>query len=164
MIVMGNKCMGFNKEATISARIHISEKEKLKKSGYNTRQAVEYFNSVVTNRFEGLCIEEFFLNKEIEELKLDLIVKEMRLDEIQKEKDNLQMDNLSKLRVYSYKNMVAKFNYDNTNQDFETFLQGSYIQQLISEEVSMIPNCSFDEYVDGLINYHKNVILVSNTF
>lgn len=156
--------MGFNKEATISARIHISEKEKLKKSGYNTRQAVEYFNSVVTNRFEALCVEEFFLNKEIEDLKMDLIVKEMRLEEVQREKDNLQIDNLSKLRVDSYKKMVTKFNYDNTNQDFETFLQGSYIKQLINEEVSMIPNCSFDDYVEGLINYHKNVILVSNTF
>lgn len=161
---MGNKCMGFNKEATISARIHISEKEKLKKSGYNTRQAVEYFNSVVTNKFDALCVEEFFLNKEIEDLKMDLISKEMRLEEVQREKDNLQIDKLSKLRVDSYKKMVAKFNYDNTNQDFETFLQGSYIKQLINEEVSMIPNCSFDDYVDGLINYHKNVILVSNTF
>ena len=156
--------MGFNKEATISARIHISEKEKLRRSGYNTRQAVEYFNSVVNNRFEALCVEEFFLNKEIEDLKMDLIMKEMRLEEVQREKDNLQIDNLSKLRVDSYKKMVAKFNYDNTNQDFETFLQGSYIKQLISEEVSMIPNCSFEEYVEGLINYHKNVILVSNTF
>ena len=156
--------MGFNKEATISARIHISEKEKLKKSGYNTRQAVEYFNSVVTNRFDALCVEEFFLNKEIEDLKMDLISKEMRLEEVQKEKDNLQIDNLSKLRVDSYKKMVMKFNYDNTNQDFEEFLQGSYIKQLINEEVSMIPNCNFDEYVDGLINYYENVILVSNTF
>lgn len=156
--------MGFNKESTISARIHISEKEKLKKSGYNTRQAVEYFNSVVTNRFDALCIEEFFLNKEIEDLKMDLISKEMRLEEVQKEKDNLQIDNLSKLRVDSYKKMVMKFNCDNTNQDFETFLQGSYIKQLINEEVRRIPHCSFDDYVDGLINYHKNVILVSNTF
>ncbi len=156
--------MGFNKESTISARIHISEKEKLKRSGYNTRQAVEYFNSVVTNRFEALCVEEFFLNKEIEDLKMDLIVKEMRLEELQKEKDNLQIDNLSKLRVDSYKKMISKFNYDNTNQDFESFLQGSYIQQLIVEEVSMIPNCSFDDYVEGLVDYHRNVILVSNTF
>lgn len=156
--------MSFNKEATISARIHISEKEKLKKSGYNTRQAVEYFNSVVTNKFDALCVEEYFLNKEIEDLKYDLIAKEMRLDEIQKEKDNYQIDMLSKLRVDSYKKMVTKFNYDNTNQSFESFLGGAYIQQLIREEVKTIPNCSVEEYIDGLLDYHKNVILVSNTF
>ena len=156
--------MGFNKEATISARIHMSEKEKLKRSGYNTRQAVEYFNSVVTNRFDALCVEEFFLNKEIEDLKMLLVSKEMRLEEVQLEKDNLQIDKLSKLRVDSYKKMVGMFNYDNTNQEFDEFLQGSYIQKLIREEVQMIPNCTYDEYVDGLVDYHENVILVSNTF
>lgn len=156
--------MGFNKEATISARIHMSEKEKLKRSGYNTRQAVEYFNSVVTNRFDALCVEEFFLNKEIEDLKMLLVSKEMRLEEVQLEKDNLQIDKLSKLRVDSYKKMVSIFNYDNTNQEFDEFLQGSYIQKLIMEEVQMIPNCTYDEYVDGLVDYHENVILVSNTF
>lgn len=156
--------MGFNKEATISARIHMSEKEKLKRSGYNTRQAVEYFNSVVTNRFDALCVEEFFLNKEIEDLKMLLVSKEMRLEEVQLEKDNLQIDKLSKLRVDSYKKMVSMFNYDNTNQEFDEFLQGSYIQKLIREEVQMIPNCTYDEYVDGLVDYHENVILVSNTF
>lgn len=156
--------MSFNKEATISARIHMSEKEKLRKSGYNTRQVVEYFNSVVTNRFDALCVEEYFLNKEIEDLKLDLIVKEMRLEDIQREKDNYQIDMLSKLRVDSYKKMITKFNYDNTNQSFESFLEGAYIKQLINEEVRTIPNCSYEEYVEGLVDYHKNVILVSSTF
>ena len=34
----------------VSARITPLDKEKLKRSGYNTREAIEYFNSVASNK------------------------------------------------------------------------------------------------------------------
>ena len=60
--------MRFSRDARVSARIHESEKEKLQKSGYNVREAVEYFNSVVSTKIGALKIEEKFLLDEIEEL------------------------------------------------------------------------------------------------
>ena len=74
----------FIKEARISARVHESDKLKLKKSGYNARQAIEYFNSLTSKKIDSLKIEEYFLNKEIEDLRDILIVKERRLEKIQK--------------------------------------------------------------------------------
>lgn len=154
----------FNKEAQISARIHISEKEKLKRSGYNARQAIEYFNSVASNKLDSLKIEEYFLNKEIEDLKMDLIVKEMRLDEIQKTLDEYHIDKLSTLRVDSYKKIIGIYNRDRTNQSFEQFISGNYIQrEFISVEVDKFPECDMDEFCSDLLEYYENVILVSNT-
>ena len=70
------------KEATVSARINQTEKDKLKQTGYNTRQAIEYFNSVFSDELESLKIEKYFLLDEIEETKLKLKILEHQLEEI----------------------------------------------------------------------------------
>ena len=156
---------GFNKEARISARVHPSEKEKLKRSGYNARQAIEYFNKIVSKKVDSLKIEEYFLNKEIEELKLDLIAKEMRLDEIQKTIDEYHIDRVSSLRVDSYQKIISIYNRDRTNQSFEEFICGGYIQnKFISPEVEKFPDCDMEEFCVDLVEYYNDVILVGKTF
>lgn len=156
---------GFNKEARISARVHISEKQKLKKSGYNARQAIEYFNSIANKKVESLKIEEYFLNKEIEDLKENLILKERRLDNIQKQLDEFHVDKLSSLRVDSYHRIIDLYNRDRTNQTFEEFINGSYIQEkFIDVEVNKFPECDVDEFCCDLLKYYNDVILISKTF
>ena len=155
----------FNKEAQISARIHISEKEKLKRSGYNARQAIEYFNSIASKKVESLKIEEYFLNKEIEDLRENLILKERRLDKLQKLIDEFHIDKLSSLRVDSYHKIIDLYNRDRTNQSFEEFIGGNYIREkFIVVEVDKFPECDVDEFCSDLLDYYNDVILVSNTF
>ena len=155
----------FNKEARISARVHISEKEKLKKSGYNARQAIEYFNSIANKKVESLKIEEYFLNKEIEDLKEELILKERKLDKLQKVIDEFHIDKLSSLRVDSYHRIIDLYNRDRTKQTFEEFIEGNYIQEkFIEVEVNKFPECDMEEFCNDLLNYYNDVILVSKTF
>lgn len=156
----------FNKYARVSARLHPSEKEKLKKSGYTARHAIEYFNKIANNEVDLLSIEEFFLNQEIENLKIDLIAKEMQLEEIQKRKDELYTGKLSELRIKSYQNIIGMYGgvgeTGKLKQSFEDFVQGSYIQDNISSELSSL-NCDLEEYMDGLLDYYNDVILVGRT-
>ena len=156
----------FDKYARVSARLHPSEKTKLKKSGYTARHAIEYFNKIANNEVDLLSIDEFFLNKEIENLKIDLIAKEMQLEEIQKRKDELYTSKLSELRIKSYQNIIAMYGDigedGNLKQSFEDFVQGKYIQDNISSELSGL-NCDLDDYMEGLLNYYNDVILVGRT-
>ena len=73
----------------ISGRVTARDKKLLKDSGYNVRDAVEYFihNSISTK--QKLVVEKHFilkniksLNEEIESLKMDVIDEEMRLEKI----------------------------------------------------------------------------------
>lgn len=154
----------FNKEAKISARIHESYKRKLKNSGYNARQAIEYFTQITGKKLDSLKIDEYFLNKEIEELKEILIIKERRLNKIQNEINNMHIDRLSSLRVDSYQKIIDKYNRNNTTQSFETFINGSYVRkEFISNELCKFPDCDMDEFCNDLLNYYNDVILVSNT-
>lgn len=155
----------FNKEARISARVHIAEKEKLKKSGYNAREAIEYFNNVYHDKIGALKIEEFFLNKEIEDMKELLIVKERRLSKIQQTIDEFHIDKLSYLRVDSYQRIIGIYNRDKTNQTFEEFINGQYIQdKFIRSEVEKFPDCDLVTFCEDLLKYYEDVILVSKTF
>lgn len=155
----------FNKEARISARVHISEKEKLKKTGYNAREAIEYFNSIAGKRIESLKIEEYFLNKEIEDMREELIRKERRLEQLQKTIDEFHIDKVSSLRVDSYQKIIDLYNRDITNISFEEFVNGNYIQEkFINVEVGKFPDCDVGEYCNGLLDYYNDVILVSKTF
>ena len=154
-----------NKEARISARVHPSVKEGLESSGYNAREAIEYFNSIVTNKIDALKIEEHFLNKEIEDLKEELIIKERRLGIIQKEIDNVHIDRVSSLRVDSYQKLIDLYNLHSNNESFEEFINGSYIKdEYIVKEVHKFPDCDMDTYCLDLIKYYDDVILVGKTF
>lgn len=151
----------------ISARVHPSEKEKLKKSGYNAREAIEYFNKVANTEVDSLSIEEYFLNKEIEDLKYTLISKEARLADIQKRKDDLYKCNLSELRVQSYHKIISMYNdVDDktgvTNTPFEEFIEMRYIENTIIKELASV-QCPLDEYKEGLLSYYQDVILVGRT-
>lgn len=148
--------------ARVSARVHESEKEKLKKSGRTARHAIEYFNKVSCTALDSLKIEEFFLNKDIEDLKLDLIAKEMKLEKILKKKDELYCANLSELRVESYRKIIGLFNQDNTNKSFDDFIGGTYVKDMINKEILGL-DCSVDEYVEGLNKYYVNVIQIGMT-
>lgn len=160
MIVMSRKVP---KEARISARVHISEKEKLKKNGYNARHAIEYFNHASSKKLDALKIEQFFLNKEIEDLKYDLIAKEMKLESIQKQIDECHIDKLSSLRVESYQKIIDIYNRWNTNESFEDFINGGYVREkFIESEVPV--DCDIDTFCDDLLNYYDDVILVSKSF
>lgn len=156
----------FNKYARVSARLHQSEKEKLKKSGYTARHAIEYFNKIANNEVDLLCIEEYFLNKEIEDLKLDLIMKERQLDEIQKHKDEIYKGHLSELRVKSYQRIIGMYGNANESgnlkESFEDFVQGKYVQDSIIRDLSGL-NCPLDEYMEGLFDYYNDVILLCMT-
>jgi len=153
----------FNKYARVSARLHQSEKEKLKKSGYTARHAIEYFNHLSLNEVDRLSIEEHFLNKEIEELRYDLIAKEMRLDEIQKKKDSLYTSRLSELRVKSYQKIISMFGESNgKNESLEDFITGKYVNDIIESEVGHL-GCNLEDYKTGLFDYYNDVILVGRT-
>lgn len=155
----------FYKTEKISARIHPSEKNKLKKSGYNVRQAVEYFNSVVSTKVGALKIEEKFLMDEIEELEDLIASKERRLNKIQLLIDEYHVDTLSYLRTDSYRKIIELYNRDRTKQSFEEFISGSYIKdKFISVELEKFPDCDMDEFCSGLLEYYNDVILVSQTF
>lgn len=155
----------FNKEARVSARIHESEKEKLQRSGYNVREAVEYFNSVVSTKIGALKIEEKFLLDEIEELNDLLALKERKLSRIQVLINDYHVDTLSSLRTDSYMKIIALYNRDKSKQSFEEFVGGNYIQEkFISVEAHKFPELDVDEYVRDLLKYYNDVILVSQTF
>ena len=160
---MGNRSTP-TKMALVTARIHESEKEKLKNSGYNARHAIEYFNKVSNTLFDSLRIEEFFLNKEIESMKLDLIAKEMRLEEIMKQKDELYRGKLSDLRIESYQKIISLYNEDNTSSkgSFDEFVERTYVHDVILKEV-VKDDVSFDEFMEGLLGYYHDVIQVCNT-
>lgn len=159
----GSVCMSeFNKYARVSARLHQSEKEKLKKSGYNARHAIEYFNQLSLNEVDRLSIEEHFLNKEIEELKIDLISKEMRLEDIQKRKDGLYKSHLSELRVKSYQKIIGMFGNNSSKESFDEFITGKYVTDVITSEVISL-DCTMEDYKQGLLDYYNDVILVGRT-
>lgn len=151
----------------VSARIHPSDKEKLSKTGYNARQAIEYFNSISCNEVDQLSIEEYFLNKEIEDMKYDLISKEAKLEDIQKRKDEIYKGNLSQLRVQSYQKIIGMYtDVDDktsvTTQAFEEFIEMRFIENTIVRELASV-QCPLDEYKEGLLNYYTDVILVGRT-
>lgn len=154
----------FLKYERISARIHPSEKEKLKRTGYNARQAIEYFNRLASKKIDALKIEEYFLNEEIENLKEQLILKERRLDKIQKIIDEVHIDKLSHLRVDSYQKIIDLYNRDGTKQSFEQFLNGEYIKdRFVSREVDKFPDCDMDTFCSDLLEYYNDVVLVGRT-
>lgn len=148
----------------VTARVHESEKEKLKKSGYTARHAIEYFNKVSNTKMDSLQIEEFFLNKEIESIKLDLIVREMRLEEILKEKDELYRAKLSDLRIESYQKIINLYseNGERVKESFDEFIEGNYIKDLMVKEV-IKEETTLNEYKGGLLDYYNDVIQVGNT-
>lgn len=160
---MGN----FPKYERISARIHPLEKEKLKKSGYNAREAIQYFNELANNEVDSLSIEEYFLNKEIEEMKYALIAKEAQLEDIQIRKDEIYKSHLSELRIRSYQNIIGMYNDvdENTSQtkaSFEEFIEMKFIEQTMIKDLASL-QCPLDEYKEGLLNYYRDVILVGRT-
>lgn len=152
----------FDKYARVSARLHPSEKEKLKKTGYTARHAIEYFNQLALKEVDRLSIEEHFLNKEIEDLKFDLIAKEMKLEEIQKRKDELYNSYLSELRVKSYQKIVSMFGNNSSNETFDEFITGKYVNEVIVSEVTNL-DCSMEDYKQSLLDYYNDVILVGRT-
>ena len=155
--------MRFPKEAHISARIHESEKEKLKRTGYNVREAIEYFNRIANNKVESLKIEEFFLNREIEDLRDLLIIKERKLDRIQQEINEHHIERVSALRVDSYQKIIELYNRDRTNQSFEDFVGGSYIREkFISMEVVKFPECDMESFCSDMLDYYNDVIIVGH--
>ena len=144
----------------ISARVHPSEKEKLKKSGYNAREAIEYFNKVANTEVDSLSME-------IEDLKYTLISKEARLTDIQKRKDDLYKCNLSELRVQSYQKIISMYtDVDDktgvTKTPFDEFIEMRYIENTIIKELASV-QCPLDEYKEGLLSYYQDVILVGRT-
>ncbi len=154
----------FNKEAMVTGRVHQSTKRKLKKSGYNPRQAIEYFVSISTNKLDALKIEQFFLNKEIEEAKYELLIMEMKLDNIQKEIDKLHIDKISNLRVESYQRIIDKYNSYNSNESFNDFVKGNYIMnEFIIPECDKFPECDISTFYDELIDYYNDVILIQSS-
>ncbi len=155
----------FYKTEKISARIHPSEKQKLKRSGYNVRQAVEYFNRVVSTKIGALKIEEQFLLEEIEELEELLASKERRLSKIQVMINEHHVDALSSLRTDSYVKIIELYNRDMTNISFEDFIKGNYIQEnFISVEVDKFPDVDMDTFCSDMLKYYNDVILVGQTF
>ena len=160
---MGN----FPKYERISARIHPLEKEKLKKSGYNAREAIQYFNELANNEADSLSIEEYFLNKEIEEMKYALIAKEAQLEDIQKRKDEIYKSHLSELRIRSYQKIISMYNdvdekTSQTKASFEEFIDMKFIERTMIKDLASL-QCPLDGYKEGLLDYYRDVILVGRT-
>ena len=157
----------FPKEARVSARVRMHDKELLKKNGYNTRHAVEYFNHVASNKLEALKIEAYFLDKEIEDREYWHAVEEReielnkeRLAKLQRAIDEYHIDVSSSLRVDSYHKIIQLYNRDMTNQSFEEFINGQYIQdKFIRIEVDKFPDCDMNLFCSELLEYYESVIL-----
>lgn len=149
------------KDKSVSARISEEDKYKLKKSGYNVRQAIEYFNDVSINKFDALKIEQFFLNKEIEQAKYDLIAMEMRAEDLQKEIDKYHIERVSYIRVESYQRIISKYNSYSSKQSFEEFINGTYINDhFISPECDKFPDCDMETFCRDLVEYYHSVALI----
>lgn len=153
--------------ARVSARVHESDKQLLKDNNRTAREAVEYYNKVCSTTTGYLKVKEFFLQKEVDELKYDLIAKEMELDDIQKKLNDICIDNLSELRVRSYQKIIGMYGLDDSKgslkETFEEFVEGGYIQEVISKESLLIPEVDHEEYEKGLVDYFNNVINVRMT-
>ena len=50
----------------------------------------------------------------------------------------------------------------NLKESFEDFVQGKYVQDSISRDLSGL-NCPLEEYMEGLFDYYNDVILVGRT-
>lgn len=157
----------FLKEARVSARVHIHDKELLKKNGYNARHAIEYFNQISSNKLEALKIEAYFLSKEIEDREYNHLVEEreielekQRLERLQRAIDEYHIDVSSSLRVESYQKIIQLYNRDMTNQSFEDFITGTYIQEkFIRTELDKFPDCDMGSFCKELLEYYDDVIL-----
>lgn len=79
MIVMG---IISTQDTIVSARIDKTEKDKLKTTGYNARQAIEYFNSLFADEIESLRIQKFFLMEEIIKQNEKLLILKHQLEEL----------------------------------------------------------------------------------
>ena len=68
-----------------SAKLHPAEDAKLRRSGRNAREAIEYHNAVSLSPKGALEIDIHFLKKDIEDLKYYLISLEKKLEDMEVE-------------------------------------------------------------------------------
>lgn len=142
----------------IGAKVPLAEKEKLSQSGYNCREAVEYFNSMVNNAKDRLSIDAFFLNKEINHLKEELLIKEKRLEEITKQQELITQDNDTLLKTESYKKIIRMYNSDNTKskKEFSEYIKEGFIHNTILSEVISIDS-TVEDYTAGLVSFYDDM-------
>lgn len=147
----------------ITAKLNPAEKEKLKQSGYNSREAIEYFNSMVNNVKDRLDIDAFFLNKEINQLKEELLVREKRLEEINKQQELITQDDDTLLKTESYKKIIRMYRSDNTKskKEFKDYINEGFIHNTILNEIISIDS-TVEEYTTGLLSFYEDTI-ISNT-
>lgn len=161
----------FPKGAKVTARVHESVKDKLKRSKYNARQAIEYFVDKVTDERTAMEIEEYFLIKEIDNMKYDLITMEKRLEDLQKIKKDMYGDDISELQISSYQKIISMYaeyseqftnRYDDANYSLNDFVQIRGIQKTIIHDLAIL-DCPMNEYVEGLLDYYHDVRQISQT-
>lgn len=75
-----------------SAKLHPAEDAKLKRSGRNAREAIEYHNAVSLTPKGALEIDIHFLKKDIDDLKYYLISLEKKLEDMEDEYKELVGD------------------------------------------------------------------------
>lgn len=101
------------KTAMVTAKLDPNEKAKLQKTGYNAREAIEYFNMARGKPCENIEIDLHFMKKDLRSAKVNLMQKECEIKELEEKLEKLggsvkelsQMDKLDEIIeefVYMY--------------------------------------------------------------
>lgn len=77
------------KTEVVTAKLDPNEKAKLKKTGYNARQAIEYFNFVRGKPCENIEIDLHFMKQNLRSAKVDLMQKEYEIQELEERLEKL---------------------------------------------------------------------------
>ena len=77
------------KSEVVTAKLDPNEKAKLKKSGYNARQAIEYFNMAKGKPCENIEIDLHFMKQDLRSAKVNLMQKEYEIKELEEKLEEL---------------------------------------------------------------------------
>ena len=73
----------------ISGRVSVRQKTLLKRSGYNVRDAVDFFLRHAAKKDKKLAIDKFFLEDEIKDIKNNISEKELECINLEKKLQNI---------------------------------------------------------------------------
>ena len=77
------------KSEVVTAKLDPGEKAKLKKSGYNARQAIEYFNMARGKPCENIEIDLHFMKQDLRSTKVDMMQKEYMIKDLEERLEKL---------------------------------------------------------------------------
>lgn len=148
----------------ISGRVSARQKTLLKKSGYNVRDAVDFFLKYAAKKDKKLAIDKFFLEDEIQTMKnkiskdeLECIKLEKKLQDINSELGVLNInDNEYDLRVLdAFSRIYQRYSIhkDKSNLPLGDFIMNN---KVFIETQGAVCGMEYDNFIDGFVDYVEN--------